>query len=485
MMKSRWFHLTLIIIFTFLVGYRAYVIPFTHDESSTWLNFRHYFLPDCISDYFCWQTANNHWLNSLFLQWSANLFGESPFALRLPNVIAGLLYFSAASLLAIRYVNQTVLQLVAFLLLSAHLYLLDFFSLARGYGLMACGILWAIYAFMRYLEKEDLKWLILCVGSLMFAVLSNFTALLAFVSMAGVWLAWELYQQKFGLVLRHGLVWFAGGILLFILIYYPIRILLGSGEFDWGEDSLTDTLNDLLRNLLYGYFPFGRGSRAVLQWILLGGLLLSATAVIMKRSNSSRQQLMCALLLLGFNFFGIVLLQYITGSHTPVGRKSIYLIPFLFLPLAIGLNLIRNKPMVWVVSCVIGLSLLLHTFRPSLLASTREWFYDAYYPELFDTILPEGSAGDSISLGSSWIFYPSLTYYQRTAGLPVSGMDYYKELVIDPTLDYYFVERADTTGMHAVGFVLKKPIGPFYLFQQTHPVQLTSPNEASENSQHN
>jgi hypothetical protein len=109
---------------------------------------------------------------------------------------------------------------------------------------------------------------------------------------------------------------------------------------------------------------------------------------------------------------------------------------------------------------------LYHTFRPHFWASCREWYYDAYYPELFSSILPDGSSGDSIKLGSSWIFNPSLTFYQKTKSLPVSGLNYQKPLAIDSSMQYYFVEQTDTSGMHLHGFLPEKNIGPFFLFKR-------------------
>jgi hypothetical protein len=51
--------------------------------------------------------------------------------------------------------------------------------------------------------------------------------------------------------------------------------------------------------------------------------------------------------------------------------------------------------------------------------------------------------------------------------MPLSGLAYQRPINIDPTLDYYFVEASDSTGMRAQGFVLDKNIGPFFLFKKT------------------
>ena len=471
--KVRWALLILVVISTFFVAYRAAIIPFTHDESSTWLNFRFYNVLNCLYDYYCWQTANNHWLNTLLLQGSAAVFGESPLALRLPNVIAGAFYFIAAALMAHRYVKGSAMQIAAFLLLSGHLYLLDFFSLARGYGLMACGILWSVYALLRYLEQYSLRWLLCCIVALVLAVLSNFVALLCFVSVGVVWFFWMVSQKQFRLLFWHGSMWVLFSLMLAYLTYYPIKILRGSGEFEWGEKNVVMTLHDLMRNLLYGELPFGQNSRSILMWIVLGGILLVGFGVIRNKTFTARTQVVCLLALIVMNSVGIVCLQYFTGSYSPVGRKAIYLLPFLFAPLALGLNLVSVRRLATGLSVVVSVALILSVVRPSLWASTREWYYDAHYPELFSTILPDNSSADSVSLGTSWVFYPSLSYYQQAQSVHVSGLVYQKPLIPDSTHQYYFIELGDTTGLVGLGYALEKKIGPFLLYKNTsfYPVR--------------
>jgi hypothetical protein len=466
-MKNRWLLVLFIIGFIAMVAYRAAVIPITHDEASTWFNFRHYNLWGCLTDYWCWQTANNHWLNSLFLQWSAGIFGESPFALRLPNVLAGGLYFFAGALLSWRYIKTMMLQLAGFLLLCGHVYLLDFFSLARGYGLMACGVLWGVYFFLRYIEQYEIRWLVCSVLSMVFAVLSNFTALLPLSSLGLGWLVLILGQKKFSFLFRHGYVWAIASAVLAGLLYFPIRMLRASGEFEWGAADLYDTLRDLFWNLLYGAQYFGAKSPDVLLWIFFFLILMVVIVTLLTRQFNSKPQMTGVLLLFGLNLAGIVFLAYFLGSQAPIGRKSIYLIPLLFAPLALGLNLIKNKYAGLVLGVLISGSTLYHAYERCIPAASREWYYDAYYPGLFSAILPVEAPADSIRLGSSWIFNPALTFYQTTQSLPLSGLAYQKPLVVDSTMEYYYVEYPDTIGMCSVGFILDKMIGPYYLYKKS------------------
>src|SRR5687768_13699820 len=71
-------------------SYRAYVLSFTFDESFSYTAYATRTVPEILGFYL--PTANNHLLNSLLMKLSDNLFGNHPFALRLPNLLAHAAY---------------------------------------------------------------------------------------------------------------------------------------------------------------------------------------------------------------------------------------------------------------------------------------------------------------------------------------------------------------------------------------------------------
>ncbi|HSF89395.1 MAG TPA: hypothetical protein VLA46_08255 [Saprospiraceae bacterium] len=468
-MKGSWFLVILVALFTGLVAYRAIVVPMTHDEASTWLNFRHYNLWSCISNYYCWQSANNHWLNTLLMQWSAGILGEGVFGLRLPNVIAGSLYFIAAALIVARYIHSSWLQIAGFLLLCVHVYLLDFFSLCRGYGLASSGVIWGTYTILRYSERFQFRWLVACVLILFLSVLGNFTAILSFLSMGLVWFAMVIIKKRYSLLIHHGSVWVLVSGLLAMLLAYPFRIFRSQGELEWGSKNLWTLSTDLASNLIYGFQYGVDNSAALLVYSFLILLCLIGLFALKTTSWNEQKAVLLTIGLLIINLLVIFLYHQVTGSSMPIGRKSVYLIPFLFAPLALALGFVKQKTASLLLGVFISGLLLIHSFHPQSWGAVREWYYDAYYPELFSTIMPTQPAGDSIRINSSWIFYPALAYYHQAVGFPFSGLAYQRPIVIDPTLDYYFIETTDSTGMRALGFVLEKKIGPYLLLKKMPP----------------
>jgi len=130
-----------------------------------------------------------------------------------------------------------------------------------------------------------------------------------------------------------------------------------------------------------------------------------------------------------------------------------------------GLALMKNNGTSSFIGIIISLAFIGHFIFTLDLKTCREWYYDAYYPQLFSEIIPEGAASDSVSISSSWKFNPALVFYQRSVPLPIYGLKYNHKLEIDTTLQYYFVETSDTTGLAANGFEIDKTIGYFYLFK--------------------
>jgi hypothetical protein len=135
-----------------LFGYtasRAYLLCFTYDESWTYLayvhngfiTFKRYVQGD----------TNNHLLNTWLMELSIKLFGESEFTMRLPNVLSHLL-FLVYSAKIVRTLSSKALIIGGFLLLNMNPYLIEFFSVARGYGISMGLIMASLYFAYKFIS---------------------------------------------------------------------------------------------------------------------------------------------------------------------------------------------------------------------------------------------------------------------------------------------------------------------------------------------
>src|ERR1051326_3454816 len=128
-----------VLLFAYIVA-RVCMLSFTHDEAFTYLHYVR-----C-----SWETinhltyTNNHLLNTWLMKFCNNLFGNSEFSLRLPNVLSYILFlhFSRKLLLV---VTDARLALGGWLFLNLNPFVLDFFSLARGYGISLGFFMMGLY----------------------------------------------------------------------------------------------------------------------------------------------------------------------------------------------------------------------------------------------------------------------------------------------------------------------------------------------------
>ncbi|MDO8898819.1 MAG: hypothetical protein Q7V19_14310, partial [Bacteroidales bacterium] len=105
------------------------------------------------------KTANNHLINTWLIRQSTRLSGSnSELALRFPNVLAFLVYGIAVWLILKPWKNNPLLYFSGYGLLLLNPYMIDFFSLARGYGLALAFGLMAIYFFVKTREPGQMKY---------------------------------------------------------------------------------------------------------------------------------------------------------------------------------------------------------------------------------------------------------------------------------------------------------------------------------------
>jgi hypothetical protein len=133
------------------VALRAARLPITWDEAYNYLEFTRQGV--------LWPTrlramsANNHYLTTWLSLLTTTAFGVSALALRLPTLAAYVLFLYYTARLAAE-LPSPALRGSAFLVLNLNPYLLDFFSLARGYGIaygLLAGSVWHLW---RYFTVE-------------------------------------------------------------------------------------------------------------------------------------------------------------------------------------------------------------------------------------------------------------------------------------------------------------------------------------------
>ncbi len=135
---------------------RAARVPLTYDEAASYIRYIDANVPSVfdptVFSIFDFEVATNHFLNTLLTKGSTSVIGGSEFALRLPNLIAYVMFIVFSLRILQRYARPWIAT-TGMLLLNVNPYVLDFFSLSRGYGLSLGFLMGAVFYLLRLFDE--------------------------------------------------------------------------------------------------------------------------------------------------------------------------------------------------------------------------------------------------------------------------------------------------------------------------------------------
>lgn len=455
----------LTVLFSLYFIYRAWYIPVTHDEAGSWINFRHFDLWSCLHNEDCWKTANNHWLNSFLFQITCSLFGESPFALRLPNLLAGISYLILTVAFVKKFVQGSWAQIAAWMILCVHLYMTEFFSLARGYGLMVTFIFLSVYFLFQYIQKPGIRLLALHVLASGFAVASNFTSLIPVAGMGIAWILFLLMSNEIKFVWKHGWIWIVFLMLLTRFTYFPVHTLYEKNEFAYGVHSWWEMCMDFFYQFADYQLYFSRSTPIVLFILYCFFLIVYSWFVFVnKNKEKNRVHILAILLAITTPSFIAFYTCFLNGA-APESRKSIFFYPLLCIAPVLVLSHISFWRIKTLISLIVILFVTNHIIRvvPRQYNFSHDWWFDektyALFKEIDDSPKP-------VKLGCSWQMQPGLLYYKIAHNQPIEGLEYSNPLVIDTSMLYYYVVDKDTVGLTSKNYVFVKQLGANLLYKR-------------------
>ncbi len=404
---------------------RAYRLSFTHDES---LSYR-----IVLGELFWKEAANHHPLNTNFMGWMSHWLGSREWQLRLPNVIAHILYL-VFGLLVLAQLKQTTSVLLGFALLNFNPFLLDFFGLARGYGLAlglsmtALFLLWQAWVQENLVGKTALLLLSLACASL--ADLANFTWLNFHLPLVAGSLIVLFVGTRFptkvnratllcAAVITGTNAWFIRNLARRIWALGEHGQLYARGK----NGFVSDTLGSLIDSYFYMQ-PYPSALKPAIILVSIVGFLLVA-AVVGYRTWSDHHLSFPAVLLviLALAVAAPIVEHLFLGIEYPVERIALYYVPIaaLLTVFAIDEAIVTSGStfrLAGGVCCAMLITVMLfHLYRTVNLHHTMTWFYDANTKAAaleVERLFGGSSKERKINLGNDWIFEPSLNYYRVT-----------------------------------------------------------------------
>lgn len=380
------------------VAARAVMLAFTHDEAYSFLLIK--------TNYFnaMTGTANTHWLNSLGMKLGSLLLGDEEWKLRLFSVLAWPVYGISALRIS-SLLQRPFASLLLFCALVFNPYVLDFFSLARGYGLQFAFVLAALWQAFRLLQdyRWDLPSWTPVFALAAVAVFSNYTALYFFLSLLAAYslLAVAVGKAKQFWPPRVNRWWVVVACTCIAAISNLFFIKYYSGDLEFGGDDLVYSLFETVAaGSLYVETRFTFQDP---EWVAVLGFMMLLSVfigIIIAVVDYHRRRRTSPLLLMAFvvSFFLLqtILFHYLFDTPYLAHRTALILYPLIVILLFLAGEKIQAKAgsMQWV---AIGLKtaffvlIAFNFYRAFNFTYCHEWKINADSERNFDALQRHGA----------------------------------------------------------------------------------------------
>lgn len=415
--ENKWY-LILGLILLFLVTKEALVLPLTHDEGNTI-----YCSTTSIWDIVSYKdpVPNNHILNTLLIKVNQFVFSENLFIARLHNVLSFLPFYIFTIAIAYKLFDSVWLRIFFIFSLVLQPFILDFFSVTRGYGLSLSFMMVSMFYFIKSIQggtSKDLMWSVLWAA---IGVYANFTLLNYFIPMC-LFLGYDNYIKNWSFDRKK---WIQGvinivtiGVILLLIIAVPVYKMVSTKQFVyWGTKGFfEDTVKNLIISLRTGVDYFSLPN----EWIYgIGVSIVSITLVaanIVNWKNRKGNLLWPMTILLLATATYNQLQFYIFDVPFLNARTALFFVPLVAVPFALSLQIFFERYKTW--PMVIILLLLTfqvqHFIRGYSVNGNFEWYYDQNTYQVLDEIkamVEKGQAPKPVKINCYWIFYPSMSYH--------------------------------------------------------------------------
>jgi hypothetical protein len=441
----------------FYTNYRAATLSITHDEGVIY---------KLISSHSRWDILNyvipqDHMINTLLIKISCQQFQDSEYVVRLPNLLGHLAYVIFSILLLIKMKNPWII-LPGFILLNFNPYLLDFFSIARGYGLSVSFMMVSFYFAYSFIQSRKKTPLIFCFLFATLSVLTVYTLLnylVALCALVGlmmmIWLAEGRFRLTKKVLITYG--WYALIIIVsFAWLYFRLREPLQrvqSENFIYGENQ-TNFLKGTLRPIAFRtIYNFNSGALVTLissGVIFFWGLSILAMTIMMTMRNFSftSRLVFSSVIILAVIASSVIIQNEWLGIRYISNRTATFIATLMVLPL-IGLTDEMTRTKIFkipglLIICFVAGFFLVNTGRHANFKWYLEWKFDSTTREMMHDLCEDvgPDPGKTVKMGICWLEEPSINFYKKTWNLDWLQSVDRNGYVGD--FDYFYVVDADS-----------------------------------------
>lgn len=387
---------------------RTVFVSLTYDEILT-LDFAKHYSWKKVGD-----SANTHLLNTWLTQSSYAIFGESKWTVRLPNVLALFIYLYGVvrifQLISLKYKWQGLA------IVSCMPFMIDFFSLCRGYGLAIGFLMLSVFFITHFVYSHKPASLLFSICSGILGFLSNFT-LLHFLLPLIILVFAILFSSRFSVYKKFilGVLLLLPVIFVTVIISPVISELIRKEELYFGgrNNFFDDTVLSLARCYAYhqSYFSL---AKVFFMFLFFTSCIFSVLFVFnfLNQKKINFKLIISSLFLL--SIASCVFQFLLFKTHLPVERTAIFFYPLMMLNLISGIHYYYGSIRRYVFNFFAFLMLIHFVFSANL-EYTYSWKYDSSSENLIQFISENDLKNETIGIDN--IVGPSLNFYKIKYGL--------------------------------------------------------------------
>lgn len=446
---------------------RAAGVAVTHDEALTFL----IHVPGSWSEVLAHSRyigSNNHLLITVLVKLLLGMLPPSELVLRLPALL-GLGLYVAACWSLLRAWTSGPRVVLGLIVLTANPFLVDMFTVARGYGL-GLGLLAAatavavrasnVAAPCRRLARETaaaalaglaaLANLSLVLGVVALGALVAIAALRAVAAAGRVQTGWRLACAV-------AAPWGLAALTLRVVYSRAVLGRIGYYVADWGgtRGFWADSVRSLAEATLYG-----RAGSAVVTAVTIGAAVLLVAGAVAGGWCLWRRRIVQPVALVsafvGLVWAGMALAHVAAGVRWPVDRSAIVLIPGLLLVLVTGWDLASRsaspagRGLALGTGCLTVAAVVVELASANL-TRTYLWPHDAATRRVMQSVgvLAGQAPKESVRMLVSWPLEPAVNFYRVTRR--IDGLAPVSRAHPQPGADLYYLLEEDRQAVRELG----------------------------------
>ncbi len=403
--------------------------------------------------------ANNHFLNTWSVYLLVQLFGTSEFVLRVPSMIGCGLFLIYVARFALR-IKPGWAAIPVFFLFTCNPYLLDFFSLSRGYGLSFALLTASVFHAICFSATGKNRQLRIAMLYAMAGVAANMVLLhfLLALVLLPLYLLWVNTGRRFSLAGAVRVawsdqpVWLRAVLVAFISCFavYGIVLQQHGALFYGGQTGFWhDTVGTVVDRTGYEKSYAAAWSPFTCLFIVL---VVAASGIrLVTRGGQDSGDFRAVTFLLFCCILFMLLQRFLFGSLYLIDRSALYLyVLFCFILVTLAGSFQERHKLYMAIPAICGVLMMVHFAHTVNWRYVLEWKRDADVPAIItdidrlrNDVLP---AGRKVRIGASLEFEQPFNYYIATDSIGwLQPLD--REDRLRPGMDFYVLDPRDRASM--------------------------------------